>query len=485
MRVILYLIVFIEFTFQQVCFSQKKIHWRIYDQNFTKVATVNTKNISIAHDLIWYEARGKYGAMDIRENVVIKPQFEKIDHYQGGMTSVGVKGCFGMVYKGKQILPLKYDSRFSVDTSGYFTAQQGCSENPEAYIIGGYGIHDAAGKVIWKGCQDDVSKQFLEMTGRKKNRAYDKKAISNGFIIKLMPTDKYVKKGIYNRSDSLIFSCTKCFISDNVDGEFFINQVGIDRSIDYEQYTIDTLGRTKIRGGYKRLYYYQKLKMHLYERGMDKGFVDSRGNPQVLTRVTRANASGGFDVISKNRFLLSVPDSSNYLTFTICDSLGRYLFAPTKDLYQIIGDNCLIHKTPGGYIFTDADGKPVSNTYDSVFAVPDFDYFTMVLGETRAMLGVCDASGIDHLGRDGFSPVIPAPEADFYGILRAGKMGLFNIGSRKEILPEYALVARINKKLITAKKDNRWIIINNDGEVKSLDKGKYINFLDKYILIGN
>jgi hypothetical protein len=92
MRAILYLVVFIEFTFQQVCFSQKKIHWRIYDQNFIKTAEVSTKDISIAHDLIWYEARGKYGAMDIRQNVLIKPQFEEINHYQGGMTSVGING---------------------------------------------------------------------------------------------------------------------------------------------------------------------------------------------------------------------------------------------------------------------------------------------------------------------------------------------------------------------------------------------------------
>src|SRR5688572_30775662 len=112
MRITLYLIVCIEFTFQQLCFSQKKIQWKIYDQNFNKVAELSTKDLSIACDLIWYEVGGKYGVMDIRENVLIKPQFEKINHHPGGMTSVGIKGCFGMVYKGKQILPLEYDSRF-------------------------------------------------------------------------------------------------------------------------------------------------------------------------------------------------------------------------------------------------------------------------------------------------------------------------------------------------------------------------------------
>lgn len=482
MRAIHYLIVFIEFTFQQLCFSQEKIHWRIYDQNFTKVAEVSTKDISIAHDLIWYQARGKYGARGIHQNVLIKPQFEKISHYKSGMTSVGTKGCFGMVYKGKQILPLKYDHRFSVDSSGYFTAQRGCSENPEAYIIGGYGIYDTTGKLIWEGCQDDINDRFLELTGHQKNPAHDIKPVSNGFTIKLMPSNSFVKKGIYDRNDSLIFSCMICHISDNIDGEFFISQRGMDNVFDHEVYTIDTLGKTKIRGDYKRLYYNQKYKLHLYERGIEKGFVDSRGRPQILLQ---ANVFRGIDVISKNRFLLSSRDSSNDLTFTICDSLGKYLFAPTNDWYQVIGDNCLIHKTPGGYVFTNADGKPVSSTYDSVFAVPEFDYMTMVLGETRASYWQgSDVHTLNHLDHDGFSPVIPAPAADLYGIVRDGEIGLFNIGSREEILPEYALVARINKKLFAAKKNNQWLIISDNGDLKSFGKSRYINFLDGYILVG-
>jgi len=172
--------------------------------------------------------------------------------------------------------------------------------------------------------------------------------------------------------------------------------------------------------------------------------------------------------------------------FTICDSLGIYLFAPTKDLFQVVNSNCLIHKTANGYMFTDANGKPVSGTYDSVFAIPDFNYIKMVLGDKGSRIGFgSDVQSIGPLDRDGFSPVVITPMTGFYGIVRGGKMGLFKAEGHSEIFPQYLLVARVNEKLFVARKDNQWLTINDNGDLKPHRKSKYINFFENYILIGN
>lgn len=446
---------------------------------------MRAEDVSIVDDLIWYRAGGKYGVMDIRNTVLIKPQFEEIHHYQNGMTSVGIKNCFGMVYKGKVILPLNYSNHFSVDSIGYFIAYKGCSEDPEAYIIGDYSIYHKTGKLISQGCEKDIRNLFFELVGRENKASYDTKIVSNEFTIKLIPSGQYeyVKKGIYNRDDSLIFSCSRCNISDNINGEFFIFQRAMNDYLDYETYTIDTLGKIKIRGDYDRLYYEPKYGFHLYEKGNEKGLVDINGRSQILAQT---DVSRGVEVISKNRFLLSIRDSTNALLFTICDASGNYLFAPTKDWFRVISDDCLVRKTSSGYNFTNADGEAVSCTYDSVFVVPDFHYSKMVLGDNRPRVGFGpDVHHYNLLDRDGFLPVTGTSMADFYGIIKEGKLGLYNVGLHKEIFPEYSLVSRVNRKLFAAKKGNQWLTINDKGELKSFGKSKYINFFGDYIVVGN
>ncbi|HEY5825490.1 MAG TPA: WG repeat-containing protein, partial [Cyclobacteriaceae bacterium] len=411
----LLLIGLIELSFQSTGFAQKKIDWKIYDQDHNQVAEVSAKEISIVHDLIWYRTSQKYGVMDLHKNILIPPKYENIYHYPNGMTSVGVKHCYGMVYRGKEILPLEYSNLFLVDSSGYIRAQKGCSENIEAYIIREPAIYDLRGKLVFQGCEDDVNKFFNELTNGVK-QVYDSKKISNGFTLKLLPPDqKQVKKGIYNPKNSLIFSCDKCTISENVNGEFFISERNAT-GINNVAYTIDTSGMIKIKDDYNQLQYNSAFNLHLYAKGDENGIIDSTGRVQLLAKTTIPN---GVQVISGDRFLLSIPDSAGTALSAICDSSGAYLFPPTTDSFQIISNNCLIKKTQTGYLFTNADGKPVSEPYDSVFVIPDFDYRKMVEGDNQPRVGFgSDVHSVSPLDRDGFSPDIKTPGYSHYGIMR-------------------------------------------------------------------
>jgi hypothetical protein len=483
MKPALYLFVLIGIIFNQSCFAQKKINWKVYDRNFNDVTEVRASEISIADNLIWFKVKGKYGVMDLHKNILIKPEFEKIYHETGGFTSVGIKYCFGMVYKGKQILPLEYSNGFLVDTSGYIRASQGCSENPEAYIFSRYRVVDRTGKLISQGCEKDIDNMFMELTGRSHERDHTVKRISNGFRIKLMSPNGYVKKGIYNRKDSLIFKCEKCVISDNVGDEFIISQRDLTPDIHYEIYAIDTLGTTKIKGGYSRLLYNKKYDLHLYERGTETGLISRHSNPKALVCT---NVAMGIQIISDNRFLVSIPDSLNGKRYTICDSIGTQLSTLSQGWFQVLGTNCLVHKTPAGYIFTDADGKPVSAVYDSVFVIPDFNYIKMVLGDERPRgSGFCGTRTIQPLDRDGFSPLLVTRTTRFYGIARGKKKGLFNVESHTEIPIEYSLVARVDNDLFAAKKAGKWSVVPGKGNLKSFNKSKYITFFENYFAVGN
>jgi hypothetical protein len=383
MRIILLQII-IQLVVHQSSFSQKKIDWIIYDRDFNKVAKISTTTLSIQNDLIWYKTGKGFGVMNLHREILIKPKYDEIMHYSGGLTAAGNKGCFTMVYEGKEILPPEYDRHFTVDGSGYFTANHGCSEKPGAYIITTKSIHDKTGKLISTGCEDDIQKLFRTITKGNPKPSYNEKKVSNGFTIKLIQSnERYARKGVYNSKDSLIFSCSACRISDNLDGEFFIYQKDVNKPRQDEAYCIDTTGAIKMRGGYDRMSYDQKHGRYLYKKGNEHGFITKSGAEQILVKT-----SGLLPVIpiSKNRFLLSIRDSLNNPFFTICDSLGVYLFTPTKDAYHVIGNNCLIRRSSGGYMFTDNNGKPVSNMYDSTYQAPDFNYKKMVLGGDYAGL---------------------------------------------------------------------------------------------------
>jgi hypothetical protein len=484
MRIVIFQIIAIQFILLQPCFSQKKIHWKIYDHDFNVVTKISAKEVSINKGLIWYKTGKGFGLMDMHRNVLIKPKYQEIQHYPGGFTSAGIKGCFSMIYEGKEILPLKYDRDFRADTSGYFIAEHGCSENINAYIITRPSIHDKTGKLISQGCDEDIHNLFIDLTGRKRKSPYGEKEISNGFTIKLMPSKKWITKGVYNHKDSLIFSCERCIISDNHDGEFFIYQYDSNSTFYGETYSIDSSGSIKIKANYDRLKYDQKHNRYLYQKGNEHGLINKNGSTQIIVKTKYPST---IRPLSKNRFLLSV-DSLHHSMFTICDSLGAYLFAPTKDWFQIISDNSLIRKTPDGDLFTDVNGNPVSDTYDSVFLVPDFNYKKMVLEVGQGGFGFwggSDVHAISPLDRDGLMMDIKIPAADFYVTERSGKKGLFNAEDHTEVPPQYSTIARAGKKLLAVRKNGSWFTMDDKGHLKSFKKSRYINFFENYILVGN
>jgi hypothetical protein len=488
MRFIIYQII-IQLIFQQFVFSQKKTNWQIYDQDFNKVREVSAKEISIQNQFIWYRTGKGFGVMDMQGHVLIKPKYEEIAHYPGGFTVAGGKGCFTMVYAGKEILPAQYNRNFLVDSSGYFIANEGCSENVEAYIITTPSIHDRTGKIISAGCEDDINRLFFSITKKVQNRSYSQKSLNNGFTIKLMnPRGKYLKKGIYNSNDSLVFSCVGCRISDNINGLFFIYQHDLDKRLHDEIYAIDTTGAVKIKGGYKRLSYDQRHDRYLYQRGNEYGLITKKGVEQMMFRADNVLR---ITPISANRFLLSIQDStSQYGTATICDSTGRHLFAASEDYFDVAGKNCLIRKSPQGYVFVDNDGRPVSDKYDSIYAVPDFNFPIMVLGMKYSGGAVCggihEMSPLDWDGRRLLYMVkIPMPISGIYITERDGKKGLFNADSNTQITSEYTLIARVKNDLFAVSKNRKWFTMNDAGHLKSFKKNRYINFFENYILVGN
>lgn len=477
-----YLIFIILITIGQPCFAQKKnVSWKIYDQDLNLLTKVSTREISIFEDFVWYKWKGKYGVRDLNNNILIPPKYDAIRHHAAGLTSVGIRNCFGMVRGGKEILSLNYGESFTVDSSGYFETYNACSENLHAYFIANKSLYDKAGNLISSGCETDTRRMLNELTGRRKKEGYNYKEVSNGFVLKAMPSDKYLKKGIYNRTDSFLFSCIKCNISDNLDGLFLIRQRD-EKNINYECYMIDTLGRIKIKADYSSLSYRQKQKLFIFERGPQKGIVFLNGKEKVLTSTKQDQ----IEVISQNRFLITHSDSSRVRTFEIVDSSANTIVSRTLDYLGIRSERCLIRRSATGYFFIDENGRAVSNHYDSVFTIPEFNYTKMVLGDNRPRYGIggCVHATGGYFERDGFALHRKSSSIEYYGVARNGKIGLFNTVTYTDIDPAFDLVASA-QGFFPAKKGRRWFVINRQGMITAFKNSKYINFSDKYILVGD
>jgi hypothetical protein len=464
-------------------FSQKDINWKIYDHNFKQIAALKSPELSIHAGMIWYKSGKAFGVLDMKGNIFAPPVYQEIQHYPGGFTSVGTRGCFGMVYKGREILPLEYSRFFDVDTSGYFISRRGCSENKNSYIISNQTIYDTTGKLILEGSEEDINRTFNTLINRKQKVPDKEKFLSNGFSLKLIPGDsKFVKKGIYNKSDSLIFSCEKCRISDISDGLFIIYQTETNSNRIDGVYGVDSTGAIKVKNNYDELRYDRKHKRYLFTRANEYGYVTSAGVEHILMR---SDYPTNVTPISKNRFLLTIRDSLQNNGLTICDSMGVYLVPVTKEWYQIAGDNCLVRKLKGGSQFIDSNGIPVSGLYDSVYAVPEFNYRIMVLEEAPGFYGVCEVDRISPLDRDGNSPDLAPLRTDAMITLRNGKKGFFNVRHNIEVAPQYSIVARVSENIFAVKADGRWFILNEKGRLGKIGKGTHINFFEKYIAVGN